>query len=96
MTYTAQVKRFSRLWHTWHNTHRVSGVVCGVPFVWQPGNEYVSANELTPVQIADIKGHSDVQLVAIAAAMPVAELAFEPMATPVMPQRQSGNYRRGR
>ena len=61
MTFTAKVRRNSRIWPAWQLRHAASGTINGVVFRWVAGGDYVSGS-LADADVMRLQGADCVQL----------------------------------
>jgi hypothetical protein len=69
MTFIARIRHHSLVWKNWHNHAKVSGVLHGVVFRWEPSHIYRSGI-LDAEQITQFTNHADVELEAVAHSLP--------------------------
>lgn len=84
MTFTARLKKLSRIGFLWREHSRTGGVINGVPFTWEAGDIY-STSVLTAEQVAAIRDHDCVELIATGIDPPAIPVPTAPVLEPALP-----------
>ena len=89
MTFIGRLRRGSHLHRLWREQRRTSGIIAAIVFRFVQGDTYES-DELPPAAVGVLQQHPDVELVSIAAPLPVL-----PVPAPERPSHRASQRNRG-